>query len=483
MPELENKPVDDEATEVALHKRTVSRREFLKLAGIAGAAVGMGAGLGGLVAACGEETTTTTAGGGTGTTGGESTTTVSASGEKGDEIKVGWVAPITGSLASFGVPDNYLATRWTEFVGEGVVCGDGKIHPIKIMTTDSQSDSNRSAQVTGDLINNEGVHVVMAASTPDTTIGASDQCEALETPCITCDTPWQAWFYGRNGDPANPFKWTYHVFWGLEDLQAIQTAIWDQLPNNKVVGALWPNDADGNAFRPAWTPYLQEKGYKLVDPGAFQGGTEDYTQQISLFKKEGIDILTGVVQPPDFTNFWKQAIQQAMPLKISSVGKALLFPQSVQAIGDIADGQCTELWWHKDFPFKSSLTGETCAELAADYEARTGEQWTSPVGIHHIVFEEVVDCLKRCADPLNKEEFMKAVKSMKFDSIAGPIDFSSPVADGTLHPVENVYKSPLAGAQWLKTGNTKTGFEEVIVTNAAAPMVTVAAAPKLLEVL
>ena len=31
----------------------VSRREFLKLAGIAGAAVGLGAGLGGLVAACG----------------------------------------------------------------------------------------------------------------------------------------------------------------------------------------------------------------------------------------------------------------------------------------------------------------------------------------------------------------------------------------------------------------------------------------------
>ena len=34
-------------------ERAVSRREFLKLAGVAGAAVGMGAGLGGLVAACG----------------------------------------------------------------------------------------------------------------------------------------------------------------------------------------------------------------------------------------------------------------------------------------------------------------------------------------------------------------------------------------------------------------------------------------------
>ena len=42
--------------------KSVSRREFLKVAGIAGATIGAGAGLGGLVAACGGgETTTTTA--------------------------------------------------------------------------------------------------------------------------------------------------------------------------------------------------------------------------------------------------------------------------------------------------------------------------------------------------------------------------------------------------------------------------------------
>ncbi len=41
---------------------SVSRREFLKIAGVAGAAVGAAGGLGGLLAACGgtEESTTTT---------------------------------------------------------------------------------------------------------------------------------------------------------------------------------------------------------------------------------------------------------------------------------------------------------------------------------------------------------------------------------------------------------------------------------------
>lgn len=138
---------------------------------------------------------------------------------------------------------------------------------------------------------------------------------------------------------------------------------------------------------------------------------------------------------------------------MATVGEAVLFPQSVVAMADIADGLTTELWWHKDFPFKSSLTGQSAADLRADYEAATGQQWTPSLGMCHIVFEEVVDCLKRAKDPLGKEDFMAAVKTMKFDSLAGPIDFSLPVDSASNHPAENVYMSPLAGAQWLKSAD------------------------------
>ncbi len=113
--------------------RTVSRREFLKIAGIAGATVGVGAGLGGLLAACGEEeeTTTTTAA----AAGGESTTTTAAGGtttsavtgaETGREIKVGFVDPLTGAIAAFGIPGKYITERWNEFVKDGLVCGEDR---------------------------------------------------------------------------------------------------------------------------------------------------------------------------------------------------------------------------------------------------------------------------------------------------------------------------------------------------------------------
>ncbi len=167
--------------------KALSRREFLKIAGLSGATIGLGAGLGGLVAACGEEETTTTTAAGSTTTAAESTTTsaaatttsVSAGAESGRELKIGFVAPLTGGIALFGVPDQYCASRWQEAVADGLVCGDGKNHPINILVRDSQSDSNRAAQVGGDLITNDGVDVIMAASTNDTVTPVAGQAEAL----------------------------------------------------------------------------------------------------------------------------------------------------------------------------------------------------------------------------------------------------------------------------------------------------------------
>ena len=143
-------------------QNAVSRRQFLKIAGVAGAAVGVSGGLGGLLAACGgdEETTTTTAAAGDdhhcgAPDPGETTTTVSAGAEMGREVKIGFVTPITGGLASFGVPDDYCVERAKEAIGDGLVLGDGLKHPITIIAMDSQSDSARAAQVAGDLINND----------------------------------------------------------------------------------------------------------------------------------------------------------------------------------------------------------------------------------------------------------------------------------------------------------------------------------------
>jgi branched-chain amino acid transport system substrate-binding protein len=476
---------------------SISRRQFLKMAGIAGAAVGAGAGLGGLVAACGGGTTTTSAasttttGAQSTTTGGGSTTTVVTSATTGREIKLGFVTPQTGPLASFGVPDKYCVDRWKEAIGTGMVLGDGQNHPISITVSDSQSDSNRAAQVAGDLINNTNIDMMMVASTPDTVVPVVGQCEANGVPVVSSDCPWQTYL---GGNPSTVYKWSYHVFFGAEDFLVCNVKTWEQIqPNNKTVGLMLPNDADGVYYREVWPPYLQSLGYTFVDGGEYQDGMEDYTAMISAFKKAGCEIITGVVIPPDFTNFWNQSAQQGFSPKICTVGKALLFPQSVDAIGDTANGLLTELWWHRTYPFKSSLSGETCAQLADAFEAATNTQQTAPL-LHYVVGEMAINGLKNATDPTSKDSILQAISTAKFDSIVGTIDFTASIippdpsgpagfTPGPGRKSQNVYDHGLAEAQWLELGG-KYKFDEVPVNNAAAPYLTadLLSAPKALPI-
>ena len=462
-------------------KKAVSRRDFLKVAGVAGATIGMGAGLGGLLTACGEaEETTTTAAAATTTTGGATTTTaaatttsVSAGVEPGEEIKMGFVAPITGPIALFGVPDQYCADRWREFCKDGIVCGDGKNHPVTIELADSQSDSNRAAQVAGDLINNTKVDIMMVASTPDTVTPVVEQCEADGCPVVSTDCPWQT-YMGQNTE----YKWSYHSFFGAEDFFEINWSCYEKIPSNKTIGAMYDNTADGNFFSANAPAFMEAKGYKVVMPSNYQAFSEDFTAQISEFKNSGVELIMGNMLPPDFTNFWKQAMQQGLEPKACLVGKAILFPGSVEALGDVGNGLMTELWWHRSFPWKSSLTGETCAQLADDFEARTGQQQTAPL-LHYVCGEMAIYAIKNATDPKSKDAVLAALEKMKLDTIIGNIDFTSPIiaatgtgpADwpaGPGHKTKNVYDHGLGGSQWLMQGG-KWKFDQVPVDKAAAP--------------
>ncbi len=469
-----------------LQGKNVSRREFLKIAGVAGATLGVGAGLGGLVAACGGTTTTTAAPttttgpvttAGSTTTAPASTTTVSAV-QTGREVKIGFVTPLTGGLASFGVPDSYCVDRAKEAIGAGIVCGDGQMHPVTIITSDSQSDDNRAAQVTGDLINNSKVDMIVAASTPDTCVPVADQAEAAGVPCLTTDCPWQSYVGTRaKGDLTHVFQWTYHVFWGAEDMEANFEAIWGQLSTNKVLSTMYPNDADGNALKPIFIPDYTKAGYKIVDGSGFQDGTEDFTSEISKFKSASAEIGTGIFIPPDFTTFWKQSIQQGWVPKAATYGKALLFPQSVEALGSIANGLTTEVWWTPNHPFTSGLLESDLRAVRRRLETKENQEWTQPL-LHFLIFEWAVDVLKRTTSVDDKNAIMTAVKATKLDTIAGPIDFTAPVepagppwTPGPGHVVQNVYKSPLVGGQWRKS--TKYPFDITIVANAGGSMVPV----------
>src|SRR6201747_3130209 len=208
-------------------------------------------------------------------------------------IKIGHVSPRTGPLAGFGEADTFILEQVRGILAKGVAVG-GKTYPVEIVSKDSQSSGSRASEVASDLILGDKVDLILASATPDTTNPVADQAEVNEVPCITTNCPWQPYFFGRRGDPKKGFTWTYHFFWGLEDVIAAFLALWDGAPTNKVIGGLFPNDADGNAWgdpKIGFPPALQMAGFKLIDPGRYQPVSSDFTAQISAFKSAGADIV------------------------------------------------------------------------------------------------------------------------------------------------------------------------------------------------
>ena len=403
-----------------------------------------------------------------------STTLFAPSVRAATPLKLGYVSPRTGPLAAFGEADDFIIKGFMESVKGGLTLG-GTRYDVEVVVKDSQSNPNRAAEVAKELIVSDEVAMLLVSSTPETTNPVATQAEIEEVPCLSTVAPWQPYFIGRQANPADPKSWapfnsTFHFFWGLEDVIAVFTNMWNQVSTNKSVGGLFPNDGDGNAWGDTtvgFPPVLSKLGYTLTDPGRYQNLTDDFSAQIAAFKKAEAEVLTGVVIPPDFTTFWTQASQKGFRPKVASVGKALLFPVAVEALGKAGHNLSSEVWWTPTHPFKSSLTGASAGEIAKAYEQATGKPWTQPIGFAHALFELAVDALKRSADPRDAKANIAAIGAADLQTIVGPIKFGQENVPPFAR--KNVAKTPLVGGQWRLGEDGK--YQIVVTDNQTAPAV------------
>jgi branched-chain amino acid transport system substrate-binding protein len=458
--------------------KSVSRREFLRIAGVAGAAVGLGAGLGGLVAACGkaEETTTTagpttTAAPATTTTTAApaSTTTVSAGPEAGREIKVGVIAPVTGVYAVFAIADKWGLGLIQKTVGDTMVLGDGKSHKVSWLLRDTQSDTNRAAQVTSDLILNDKADILIVGGGPDTALPAADTAETLGAPLLGINCPWQAWVFGRGKTMDVAEKWVFGSLFGVEQATAGVVKVFDKLTTNKVVSLYLGNTADSQAWlSPQFgiADTLKAAGYTIAPYSLFNQGTEDYTSLISGFKKAGCELNFGSNPGKDFSVYWQQCMQQGYKPKgcIEVVG--LSSYQDQVALGDAALGLTMGFTWHKSWPYSDLITGMTNAQIADDFETATGSPWNIFI-TGYARMGWAVDVLKRTKDFENKESVLEAIKTTKTELITGPIDMTSPVDPTGRHITPNIYKQPWGFGQLQK--GTKWKIDIPLVAQIDSP--------------
>jgi ABC-type branched-subunit amino acid transport system substrate-binding protein len=377
-----------------------------------------------------------------------------------DTIKIGYIAPVTGPYAGFTDGDPYMLSVIREQFADGIEI-DGKTYQVEILDRDSGSDPAKAGELAQQLITQEKVDLLLATSTPETTNPVIAQCEANATPCLTTIAPWQAVVFGGGFSEDKPMEWTHHFFFGIEGFGDVEPLAWDQVETNKKVGVLWPNDADGGAFRDAvtgYTAFAEAAGYTVVDPGPYENGNQDFTSIIQTFKDQGVEIIAGVPIPPDFVTFWTQAAQQGFTPKIATIGKALFFPATVPSIpDDLGVGLAFTTWWGPTFPYESSFDGTTPQQWIDAFAASpegADLTWNQATPLNYSLFELAAAALSASGNPHDKAALNEALDGLNMMTLAGQIDFT----DG---PFPGIAVIPTAVGQWQKAADG--GWEWVVV--------------------
>ncbi len=387
-----------------------------------------------------------------------------------DKIVIGYVSPRTGSLAGFASGDGFVVdrVRATAAYAKGFTVG-GKTYEVEIVVKDTRSDPGRASEVARELVLRDHADMILTSSAPETTNPVATVCEAQGIPCVSTVVPWEAWYYSRQADPGNPkpFRYTTMFFFGVDQFGGCFVPMWERVSTNRVVGGMFPDDPDGNAFRAAYPAILDRAGYRWVDGGAYTDGTTAFGAMISKFRSEQCEIFINAPLPPDFNAMWKHAAQRGFRPRLATVAKVLLFPADTVALGGLVENIATDSWWGPYMPNASSLDGETAKSLAESYQSASGRQWLQTLGSVYSLFEIAQKAFTSVDTPRDRKAVAAALQNLNYSGISGVLDF-------TRGPVPGVAIQQPVGVQWKK-GIGRFPYEMVVVDNSLNPAVRIGA--------
>ncbi|MDN3260162.1 ABC transporter substrate-binding protein [Streptomyces sp. CSDS2] len=361
---------------------------------------------------------------------------------------IGVVAPVTGRLAPLGAPLSYVLRALAPHLAH--VRNGGRRHEVTVAVRDSRSEPGAARQAVRDLADEDGARIVLTMAGTRVLPAVADACEERGVPCVSTTFPWQAYVHARGAGPGHRFRWTYHFAWGLDDIARVFAGMWEQLTPRATVGCLWNDDLQGRLLRHeryGFEAALSGRGHTLTDLGPYHEPATDLREQAARLREHGADLVTSASTATDLALFHRQAREAGLRPRLITCSRWLTYPHThttpaPDVHAELGDARvATLVYWSPVHPYRSSLDGGTCAELARAYEEDTGASWLQPLGLAHALLEIAHHALATAADPADRASVADAVARTRLDTIAGPLDW-------TAGPTPNIALLPLVGGQW-----------------------------------
>ena len=380
-------------------------------------------------------------------------------------VHVGRVVPLTGPLLDMG-----RETPWLDEHKIGPINADGGLQvgdrkcTIEYTIYDSEGTMAGSAEAATRAILEDEVDVLMAQGTPDTTNAPADLCERYQVPCITSNTPVEAWLFGPDGAPKE-YNYTFHFFFGVPDLVANHIGMIESIPGgfNGNIGYLYPNDPDGVVFASLFDPAFQEKGWTPTDPGRFAQGLPDFSSIINQFRRNRVEVVTGVLAPPDMQNYLQQAAQMGYAPRMYIIDKGTGYPEPMRALGEFGVNLLSVNFWSPAYPGSSHYGGYDGQGLVDAYESENeGAMYSPPLAYSDASYDVLFDALQR-AGTTDREALLAALAETDLETVVGQVTFNE----------QHYSVQPLGGAQWQIGEDGELNKENVF--NAVYPDVEITA--------
>ena len=347
-------------------------------------------------------------------------------------IRVGFVYPKTGDLASFGE----FTEEWTKYVVDLVnskgLTIDGQPAQISLITADSQSDPKEARKAAKQLIEEKNIDIMITSKTADTTVPVSEICENKGVVCLSVDTPDEAW-------AVKPHKYSFHAGFDISsELECFMDA-WDQVSTNARVGIMHPNDSEGSTMINVAPNYITARGYTAYDPGSYLPGQQNFSNVIRNLRTQQVEVLAGVMTNADFETFYAQLKEEGYleNIKVITIAKTALFRKDIEKLD--VEGLCTEIWWDPSFPTVSSLDGSTSEQLNEQFTKLTGQAHAPAAVGYDYANIEILYAVLSSAGSLNKDKLIEAAKSLDLNTVIGKVKYND----------RNYSVQPLAEGQWV----------------------------------
>jgi branched-chain amino acid transport system substrate-binding protein len=378
-----------------------------------------------------------------------------------EPFRVAIISPNTGFLSAFGAPNVYVHNLLAQQLAAGVQTVHLGKRVIQLEMFDAASSTTIAAATATRLVAS-GIHLLIASGTPEICNPVSDVCEAAGVPCITTVAPWQAWLFGRKGDPTVGFCWTYHFFAGMEEFSNVYADLFKQAGLGNQVGGLFGDDLDAKAFLDVFPAAMARRSMSLFDPGRVKLSAPDFIPVARKLLAANIQIVTGNLPPSVALDFFSAAQKVGYKPRMASIAKAFIFPETVAKINQLGIALTNEVWWSPAWPFKSSFTGKTARQLCIDFETATKSPWVQPLGFSHALIDVVVEAVRQARAP-TREGLREAISRLSVSTVIGVISFKS------RYPSLNVCTTPAVGGQWQQSSNGQWTLE--VIDNTRSPFI------------